>query len=723
MTRLIFDPVFPLPLILGGGILLLILSCYFGAKLSAGLPTAKRVVLLLLRSLGICLLLLLLLQPSQLVPEAPQMIDDVTWIGIDTSKSMLQKDADGKTRIDAAIDLLREEILLPSQVDATRPALRFFGFDEQTEWTKKPEDLVAEGSSTRIHDVLTEAAGSANSSARTKAIFLLTDGHDFQLVSPARTGFASRSRRIPIYAVPFGSAGNVRDAATRISGYPPLAYVKQKARIQAAIRLIGCKFEELECQLLRSGRLMETKRIDTDQKQQVFVDFDVIEEEVGQYEYEIRTVPLNNESDTKNNSAITYLNVVDQQINVLLLEADPYWDTTFLQRSLRANEKFNIVAFIQYADSRVHCITNKKRQLEPVLPMTAADFSKYDVVILGRKINDLLDPPQLKALESYVREKKGTVVFSRGTALTEDEKPLGIEPVVWGDSLGVGGTLQASRAGNAAAPFALLTNTHDVPNVIDAFNMLSTKSLASNMAGLQEASGVNPLQGFVHRRVGQGQVLAIGVTGMWRWAINKNSDGSATFFDRFWDQLLLWLLSSRDVLSDEQFVMRINSANILYGNKIYFRVLCRDEMAPKGRISISVQSDRKEKANLSLAFKKVGMPLTTEWLPPVEGKYTAIASFPNGKKGKLQFIVYRENAEETEVAVDTLFLKRICNSSGGELLAASELNKRIRTDGSEHRGVETKHQKRTLWDRRLFFYMIGIIFGLEWFLRRRVGLC
>jgi len=46
---------------------------------------------------------------------------------------------------------------------------------------------------------------------------------------------------------------------------------------------------------------------------------------VGQYEYEVRAQPLENEVDAANNSAITYLNVIDQQIRVLVLEGDPYW--------------------------------------------------------------------------------------------------------------------------------------------------------------------------------------------------------------------------------------------------------------------------------------------------------------------------------------------------------------------------------------------------------------
>jgi uncharacterized circularly permuted ATP-grasp superfamily protein len=43
--------------------------------------------------------------------------------------------------------------------------------------------------------------------------------------------------------------------ATRITSYSPYCYVKQKARVAASLRLIGCEFETLSVQLLRDGHI------------------------------------------------------------------------------------------------------------------------------------------------------------------------------------------------------------------------------------------------------------------------------------------------------------------------------------------------------------------------------------------------------------------------------------------------------------------------------------
>jgi hypothetical protein len=97
-----------------------------------------------------------------------------------------------------------------------------------------------------------------------------------------------------------------------------------------------------------------------------------------------RACSLEAEVDSANNSAITYLNVIDQQIRVLVLEGDPYWDTTFLQRSLMRNDKFDVDALIRYGKDRVRAVRKSPTSGELRAPTTLDQLSAYDVVFLGR---------------------------------------------------------------------------------------------------------------------------------------------------------------------------------------------------------------------------------------------------------------------------------------------------------------------------------------------------
>ena len=125
---------------------------------------------------------------------------------------------------------------------------------------------------------------------------------------------------------------------------------------------IGCEFEDLTVQLLRQGKVVETQRIlNANDFQELPVEFEVTEPEVGQYEYEVRVQPLEGEADTANNSAITYLNVIDQQIRRVARRGRPLpWDTTFLQRSLMRNDKFLVDSLVRYGDAHVRSIRQRR---------------------------------------------------------------------------------------------------------------------------------------------------------------------------------------------------------------------------------------------------------------------------------------------------------------------------------------------------------------------------
>src|SRR5207244_2703326 len=148
---------------------------------------------------------------------------------------------------------------------------------------------------------------------------------------------------------------------------------------------------------------------------------------------EIRAVPLEGELDKENNSAITYLNVIDQQIQVLLLEGSPYWDTTFLQRSLTRNDKIDLDSIVQYAPGKARVMRKKTGGAELTVPASEAELNHYDVVILGRSVDKLMNRHQLQMLEAYVKERGGTVIFSRGRAFDGDLATNNLEPVVWDD--------------------------------------------------------------------------------------------------------------------------------------------------------------------------------------------------------------------------------------------------------------------------------------------------
>lgn len=732
-SDLVFDPLVPVPFIVLLGLVLGALTLWTYLKTGAHLSPARRWSLIVFRLVACALVLFILLQPSRIEPLPTQTKEKITLIALDASRSMRQRDAGKHTRFDAAREVLWDAKVLPRSTTAPAAAadgVRVFSFGENAAPLTGPlADLKPERATTQIHTSVQTILGSLAANESAHALFLFTDGHDFELVNPAQTAIAARNRRVPIYIVPFGGEGAVRDVSVRITSYQPYHYAKQTVRIAAAIRPLGCPYETLKVSLLREGRVVQSRAVIVRDEPLLPLHFDVVEEKAGQFEYEIRVEPLAGEADAANNRAFSYLNVIDKKIRVLVLEGRPYWDTTFLQRSLRRNDKLDLDTAVSYAKDRVRVVRTQERKEKFELPTTGSDWNAYDLVILGQGIDTMLNAAQTEGLWHFIDQQGGVVVFARGDAFSGRPSGALLQPVTWGGKAMSRVPLRVGREGRGIAPFRLLADAAEadgsassLPELIGAYQATDRKPLAATLAQVDEAA---EFPAMVHRRQGAGQVLSIGVDGLWRWAFNAKAEQANTVFDRFWDQTVLWLMRGRDVMPDTRFTFRADTANVLLGEKIRFRVFARDVKETLGSVPITVFDEDREIARLTGAVPlgSSGQRLEADFVPEKIGRYRAEVTLPDATRQSVRFAVYDENVEETDVAADLGYLRRLAEASNGRVLKPEEfartLNEAVATPADDAPRI----RKITAWDRAWIFWMIGLLFGADWYLRRRWGLC
>lgn len=722
---LVLDPILPLPVIVLLGLVVAVVTIRLYRRVGTGLSRGRATCLLVLRLAGLAVIVPLLLQPSRIEKIQPPNRDRVTLVAVDTSRSMKQRDVNGASRLDAARNLLLDAKALAGSGLPEDPRLRLFEFNDDAQpITGSLFDVEPRGTTTHFHKSLMTALNTLARDETAQALIVVSDGHDFELINPARTGAAARSRQTPIYALAVGRQGKVRDIATRITSFQPYCYVKQQARIAAVLRLIGCEFEDLTVQLLRHGQVAQSRRVNADELQELPVEFDVVEPATGQFEYEVRVQPLPNEVDTDNNSAITYLNVIDQQLRVLILEGAPYWDTTFLQRSLMRNDKFEVDALVGYGPGKVRAVRKTTSAGELRAPANAEAFSIYDLVILGRSVDRLLQPAQVDALNQYVQERGGTVIFSRGPAFDDPKLGGELEPVIWSEDVRRNLRLQATTEGrNLGAVRSSDSGAEPLPDLLTASEPKETRPLASTLALAAERPGAEATAALVHRRLGRGQVASFGVAGLWRWGLNSKIQGANTAFDRFWDQVILWLLAGRDFIPSSDFSFRTSSANVQLGEKVYFRLALRrpDPAVQTAPVSLFLRDREVGRTELRAAPNEPGR-LMAEFVPTEIGRYRAEVRLPDGSRQQSRFMVFTENFEETEVATDPAYLRRLCEGSGGRLLEPAELRQLLAELASAPSEAAPQTRLRPIWNDVWVFYLAGLLFSLDWLLRRRWGL-
>lgn len=729
--NLVFDPVLPLPVLLLLAALLAGVTIHLYLDIGRRISPLKNAVLLTFRLAAILLIFFILLQPS-VQEEIPRPgLNKVLLVALDTSRSMNQPDAgSGVTRLDAARNFLSESPLMEGR-EESKLAVRFFELHEDA-FALGAEQLLrasADGESTRIHSSIETILQSLGPGEGADALILLTDGHDFDMVSPARTAMMARGRHVPIYPVPFGTSGKVRDASVRITSFQPYSYVRQDTVIHASIRLIGCDFLPLTVQLLRRGELVQARELNADEHSELAVEFTVNEEVSGQYEYEVRLLPLPEETDVSNNSAITFLNVIDEKMRVLLLEGSPHWETTFLTRALLRNDKVDLHALVQHKPKAGRSIRSEGIEETVTPPGTAEEFSAYDIILLGRRIERILDAAQVDLLEDFVREHGGSVIFYRGEAFEGNLAGANtLDPVLWGEGGHDRVRLEVARAGRQVPPTRFLAEEgeklNELPELTGVRRIRERKSLAVPIAEAVDVETDHRLEAIVHRPTGRGQVVAFAVDGLWRWAFHESAPRIGGVYDRFWDQVLLWMMASSDNVPAQDYSFRANTANLLLGGKIHFRLGFREASAAPGQVGLHVFREDEPVGETILAPSISADPsrLSGEFLPDRAGRYRAVARLPNGEELEARFIVFRENLEETEVAVDLNYLRILAEASGGQLLRPEDMDLIAAKVEKEPVEQEPLVKRSSVWDHPLLFYLICFMLGVDWYLRRRWGL-
>lgn len=712
------DPIIPV-----SWTLLLAIGAIAATLLAHRLPgrrlgRARNGLLIALRLFAILGILSLLLRPSREESLTPPSVERSVLIAVDTSGSMKESDEGGITRLDNARKSLREAQLFAEGATG----ISFFQFSESALRSSAEEiqTVAADGRETRIHSSVRKIMRSP-SGPPPVAMIMLSDGHDLETISPGQTARLASERDCPIYVVPFGAQGSAQDISIRATTYHPYSFRKQETRLGATIRALGYANETLTVDLLREGQPIAQKRIETGTEPFHNIEFLAVEEEAGQFEYGIRVRPLANEVTTDNNLAVTYLNVLDEKIKALLIEGEPYWDTTFLRRSLTRNDKLDIDALVRFTPNRTRAIRgNEKRKDEPLAsPQTVADWDAYRIVILGRSVETILGEQGLETLEEWVDKKGGIVLFSRGRAWSGTGKS-DLEPIAWSIDQTSESQVEVTAQGLNLAPFRLLhtrSGAENLPPILAYQPLGSPKTLAASYGQTHTESPA-----IVYRRLGSGQTLSLGLAKLWNWVFNARTEFDNNLYDLFWDQLLLWLLANNGISPGSNYALQTNTANLPLGESITFNLIYNGKAPPVSDPVVRLTYNGAEAATLNLSTDPSGDSASLNFTPRAAGRYEAKTLLPDGTESKARFLVYHEQLERTETAVDLAYLQQLATASGGRIIASNEIAELVSSLLLETAPMEARSRLIPLWNTASICLLLTFLLAAEWFLRRRWGL-
>jgi hypothetical protein len=560
-----------------------------------------------------------------------------------------------------------------------------------------------------------------------QAVIVLSDGRQ---VGGSDLGVSSTvgGEGVPIYGVITGSR-EPRDLAISDLALAPRQFVGETTKARVRVRGTGMKGMPFSVKLDVEGRA-QSRTVTIGDDGAAVAEFPVRFDTAAVHGVTVSVAAQPGEMTTANNTARRWVVATTDRAPISLVGASASWDFQQARVAL-TRAPWAIV------DAEVLDAPGARWSVTP-------DFvAERSAVVLFDVTADHLAPRQWDALYELVTSRGGTLVFVAGrntvspqfidSPLLTDLLPFraGARPVwrTWSGEQPLF-RFQPGPAASDAGGFRLgedgLTSSSwfELPAV---FQYVPVADLKPNTTPLlvERESGLAVL---TDSRLGLGHVLFFGVNETWRW---RRATNGVAAQERLWQQLARYAVDAPYAVRSGRLRLDADRVALSPGESVRVRArVARDGGDDEAATGDSTQS------LTVLRDGAVAMTVPMAFVIDSSGKYSATLDNlsagtyelrlrdPHDPSAVASLSLHVEpdaEAEMRDVTPDDRTLRRLAESTGGEVLRLEDwetLPQRLRTAHGEVRQVAEK----SLWDSpQLFAFILGCL-GVEWTMRKRLGL-
>ena len=676
------------------------------------IPPLKKTILILLRSLAILTLLLILFEP--IITFAKKIIIEPTnLIFVDNSRSIQIKD--GTKREETEKDFLNElknnNISNSSELYSFGSKIKSVSFDSLNQFN------FTEGS-TNFSEIFSEAGKAGKNIS---SIIIVSDGDITDGENPL---FTAEKSNIPVYTIGIGDSSRKNDIELKNVLYNQMIYAGTPTTVLATINNRGFAGKTVNVSLYEGSKLKDQKNIQlsSDGTQNVSLDYNP--QTSGEKKLSVNISTLEGESTTANNKKIFYVNVLSNKIKVLLISGAPSSDLTFIKNTLADDKNLVVNSITQL--SRNKFLENNSR----------------DRLIDSAKVIFLIGFPTKETPDEFLRKVQTTMVqndkpvffllsnsidYQRLRQL-QGELPF-IAQISGGSTFEIQPNIQANQSSNPIIQnnsSNVISAWDNLPPVLQPDGIITPKPESEIISKviINNIPVNRPL--ILTRKLGTKRSIAVLAFNIWRWKLQA-SENSSDVFDGFILNSVKWLNTK-----DEQKFVSIKTVKKIYspGENIDFTAQVYDQSynpVSDAEVNIKIKSGSE---NFNVTMNSLGNGLyegTLETNKTGDYSYSGSALQYGNKLGtdSGNFNVGEVNIERINPRMNYEFLKSLSTQTGGEFFTYSNYNQlfpvleRI-SDNSSKEKIETSEVN--LWSNEWLLAVAILLFGLEWFLRKRFGM-
>lgn len=695
-----------------GLILLAVYAVYMYRYTLPPVNSAKKTILVLLRTFALILLLFIIFEPVATLVKK-NILQPVNLVFVDDSRSIEIKDGTQRSEnVRRFIEgLNNNDLIRSSELFTFGTRVTPFSYDSLSRLS------FSEGS-TNFSNIISFIKSQKENIA---SISIVSDGVITEGTNPL---FTAEKLNIPVFTVGVGDTTKRNDIEIKNVLHNEFIYAGTPTTISTAILNKGFGNKTAVISLYENGNLLDQRTITLSGDGTQNETFNYTPKTGGEKKL---TFELNNhegEFSFANNKRVFYINVLSNKVKILIVAGSPSPDLSFIKNSLEEDRNLSVKSLTQ---------VSANRYIEKNNPPVELDSAQI-IILIGFPTKDT-GPELLNRVKDAITSKgkpfllllEDNTDFNKLKNL-QPELPFNIQNADNGVS-----EIQPV-AQNSESENPLLQN--NAQNPVDAWNNLPPVFITNSEISAKPESEVVvkakmnnialniPL--IITRRLGSKRSIGVLASGIWRWKL-QTATKQLNLFDSFIYNSVKWLKSY-----EEQKQVSIKTSKKLYalGEPVEFSAEVYDaSYNPVTDAEVKIKIKNGDNTD-EIILNSLGSGLyegTYQTTRTGDFTFSGTASRNNKQLGSDggSFNIGEVDIEQLNPKMDYEFLSSLAENTGGTFFNYTDMNelypvlKKIQQSAS---GEKTSISEIRLWSSEWLLIIVIILLGIEWFIRKQSGM-
>ena len=674
--------------------------------------TSKKIILVSLRGLALLILLLVFFEPIVTIAKK-KILEPVNLIFLDNSRSIRIKD--GTEREKTVLDFVKG--LKQNNLSNKSELFTFGNKTEKLNYDSLQKLNFSEGST----NFAKFFSNIGNTDRNISSITIVSDGVITEGSDPLHT---AEKLNIPIFTVGVGDSAARNDVEVKNVLFNQMIYAQTPTAIVAAVANTGFANKNITITLYENDAVIEQKNITLSEDGIQNVNFTYTPKTGGEKKLAVVVSNSRGEFTYANNKKVFYVNVLSNKVKVLIIAGSPSSDLSFIKNTLKSDKNFEVNTITQFAADKFIEKNNRQELIDSAKVLFLIGFPSKETS--PQLLQSVLNKISNKDTPYFITLSSG-VDFNKLKQL-QNELPFVIGNIS-SDYLEVQPDISADQIDNS-----LLQN--NAANVIDAWNNLPPVYQPNvNLTAKPESQVISkvkinnipmnrPL--ILTRILGSKKSIAVLAKNIWRWKLEtapKNLD----LFDRFIISSVKWLNSNE---AHKRVTIKTSKKLYSLGEQIEFNAQVYDQaFNPVSGADVKIRiTNGTENYNVNLNSLGNGLyDGTFQTSKAGNYSFTGEALQNNNRLGsdKGKFNVGEVDIEMINPRMNYNFLSLLSNQTNGKFFYNSNYSQLfpiLKALNKKSSKYKVEISDINLWSNEWLLIIAILLFGLEWFLRKRSGM-